>query len=105
MKTAKTPRLVDLRVDVVEFLLTEWLRRQGLLAAFKSNCNLAESSQASFKTVLRRRIQKALLSTNFSAEDLVSISFVFSKTPEGFNFWSDVASAWRCYFLNFRESL
>ena len=92
-------------LDAVEFLFLEWLRRQGVLSAFRLNCGFDSNRKNAFRTALRYRIQDALHSSNFGIGDLISRSFLFTGTPEGYAFWSDLSFAWRRFFTDFQNNI
>lgn len=93
-----------LTVDAVDYLFVEWLRRQGALSAFESNCGFGEGHGETFRTVLRNRIQSLLYSSYAGIGDLISISFIFAQTPEGLAFWFDLSFAWRRFCADFRKN-
>lgn len=104
MKKTKVSMITELSVDAVDYLFVEWLRRQGVLSAFRSNCGFDENRNNLFRSVLRSRIQAALHSSYSSIGDLVSISFIFAHTPEGLAFWFELSFAWRRFCTDFQNN-
>ena len=94
----------ELTVDAVDYLFVEWLRRRGVLSAFKSNCGFGKGHGKTFRTVLRYRIQTVLHSSHAGIGDLISISFIFTHTPEGLSFWFDLSFAWRRFCTDFQKN-
>jgi len=104
MKRLKQPVTDKLLLDVVEYAFVEWLRRRGVFSAFRSNCGFDQERNSSFRTMLRRRIQGALRSSDLGIGDLISMSFIFVHTPEGVTFWFDLSFAWRRFCTNFQNN-
>lgn len=105
MKNIKVSTTSELSIDAVEFLFFEWLRRRGVFSAFKSNCGTGKGCEKAFRSVLRYRIQNALHSSHFGIGDLITMSFLFTDTPEGYAFWSDLSFAWRRFFTDFKDNI
>jgi len=104
MKKTKVSTISELSVDAVDYLFVEWLRRRGVFSAFRSNCGFDEKRNSSFRAVLRYRIQGAMHSSSVGIGDLVSMSFIFARTPEGLAFWYDVSFAWRRFCTDFQNN-
>lgn len=105
MKKTRVSTASELSTDAVYYLFVEWLRRQGVFTAFRSNCGFDEKHNNLFRSVLRNRIQGALRSSYLGVGALISASFIFAHTPEGLAFWSDLSSAWRHFCIDFRNNL
>lgn len=103
MKKSRVSIASGLSIDAVEYLFFEWLRRQGVFSAFRSNCGFDEEHNNSFRTTLRSRIQRVLRSSRSSIGDLISMSFIFAHTPEGLAFWFDLSFAWRNFCTDFQN--
>ena len=103
MKTNKKSRLSDLSVDVIEYMFTEWLVRQGLFSAYKANLEGFHPNHRSFRDNLRIKIRSLRRSSFFGVENLVSTSFPFIMTPEGYNFWLDRSNLWRRFCSEFKS--
>lgn len=95
----------DLLIDVVEYMFIEWLVRQGIFAAFKSNYTRDFTPSKSFRKRLRIHIQCSLRGSGFGLTHLVSSSFLFSSTPEGVKFWMDKSAAWERFCTEFQVKL
>ena len=104
MKKTRVSTISELSIDAVEFLFFEWLRRRGVFSAFRLNCGIGKECKKAFRTVLRHRIQNALHSSHFGIGDLISMSFLFTSTPEGYAFWSDLSFAWRRFCIDFQNN-
>ena len=99
-KDFKTNKLL---IAAVEYTFTEWLRRRGVLPAFKLNYSSTKPVDTSFRDALRGHIRFVFSSSYFCVGDLVSSSFMFCRTPEGYDFWRAVSSDWRRFCVDFRE--
>ena len=104
MKKTRALTISELSIDAVDYLFVEWLCRLGVFSAFRSNCGFDKDRNRSFRTVLRRRIQNALHSSHSGVGDLVSTSFLFTDTPEGYAFWTEVSFDWRRFCINFQNN-
>lgn len=105
MKKTRVSTIPELSTDVVCYMFVEWLRRQGVFSAFRSNCGFDEARNDSFRAALRYRIQGVLHSSCSGVGDLLSVSFIFAHTPEGLAFWFDLSFAWRRFCYNFQNNL
>lgn len=104
MKNKGVSTISELSIDAVEFLFFEWLRRRGVFSAFRSNCGFNKEGKNAFRTVIRYRIKDALHSSNIGIGDLITRSFLFTDTPEGYAFWSDLSFAWRRFCTDFQNN-
>ena len=104
MKKTRVSTTSELSVDAVDYLFVEWLRRRGVLSAFRSNCGFDERHNSSFRTVLHHRIRGALHSSAVGIGDLISMSFIFVHTPEGVSYWFDLSFAWRRFCTDFQKN-
>jgi hypothetical protein len=104
MKKTRVSTISELSIDVVEFLFFEWLRRRGVFSAYRLNCGFNEKRKKAFRTGLRYRIQDVLHSPFLGVGDLISRSFLFTSTPEGYAFWSEESIAWRRFCTNFKNN-
>lgn len=104
MKKTRVSTTSKLAIDVVEYLFVEWLCHRGVYSAFRSNCKFDENSNRAFRSELRSRIQFALHSPQLGISHLISISFFFTHTPEGYAFWSDLSFAWRRFCSDFQNN-
>lgn len=92
-------------VDVLEYAFTEWLVRHGIFVAFKTNYDVVVSPYGSFRDRLRAHIRRSLCSPSFDPTSLISTAFLFSSTPEGYNFWVRYSDAWKQFYLKFQSKL
>ena len=104
MKKARVSTISELSIDAVDYLFVEWLCRRGVFSLFRSNCWFGQVRNDSFRTALRRRIQDVLHSSNLGVGDLISMSFSFTSTPEGYAFWADQSFAWRRFCTEFQNN-
>lgn len=104
MKKTRFSKNFELSIDAVEYLFVEWLRRRGVLPAFRSNCGFDKEHNNSFRAMLRRRIQNAMLSFNPCVGHLIAMSFLFTSTPEGYAYWSELSFAWRRFCTDFQHN-
>ena len=104
MKKTRVSTISELSVDAVDYLFVEWLRRRGVLFAFRLNCGFDKECNSSFRTALRCRIRSVLHSSYVGIGDLISISFIFAHTPEGLSFWFDLSFAWRRFCTDFQNN-
>lgn len=101
MKKNKKIRINDLRIDVVEYAFTEWLVRQGLYSAFRSNFDRTFTSKKSFRDRLRDHIRLAYRNPTFGVGSLICTAFLFTQTPQGCLFWLKHSEDWRRFFTEF----
>lgn len=95
----------DLIVDVLDYAFTEWLVRQGIFVAFKTNYDVVVSPYGGFRDRLRDHIRRSLCSPTLDPTSLISSSFLFAMTPEGYDFWSKYSDAWKSFYLRFQSKL
>lgn len=105
MKKIKKASISDLPIDVVEYMFIEWLVRQGLFSAYKANCEKFHMCHRTFRDDLRSRIRSMRRSPRFTFDDLITISFPFSMTPEGCDFWVNQSVIWRRFCNDFKLEL
>ena len=98
-KKIKNFKDVDLIVDIIEYAFIEWLVRQGIFSAFKTNYEAEVSPRGSFRDALRGHIRHCLRSSNFGPIRLISTAFLFVSTPEGPDFWRKHSVAWERFYL------
>ena len=103
MKANKKSRLSDLSIDVVEYMFTEWLVRQGLFSAYKGNFERFLSNHRSFRDNLRVKLRSLCRSSVLDVEDVISTSFPFVMTQEGFDFWAAQSEAWQRFCSGFKS--
>lgn len=105
MKKTRVSTIFELPVDAVDYLFVEWLCRRGVFSAFRSNCGFDKNCKNTFRTMIRYRIQNVLRSSRLGIGDLISMSFLFTETPEGYAFWADLSFAWRRFCTDFQNNL
>ena len=105
MKKAKKSSLLELSVDVVEYMFIEWLVRRGLFSAYKANYEHFRTSHRTFREDLRAQIRSARRCPGLAFEDLIAISFPFPMTSEGYSFWVSQSTLWRRFCSDFKSAL
>ena len=92
----KLEQLADnkLVLDVMEYAFVEWLVQRGIFAAFRTNYDRTPATRKTFRDSLRDHIQHVYRTPSLGPEALVSSAFLFSSTPEGFEFWIEHSDAW-----------
>ena len=103
MKANKKCSFSDFPINVVEYMFTEWLVRQGLFSVYKANYEKFYPNHRSFHDNLRVKIRGLCRSSLLGIESLISTSFPFAMTPEGFNFWLDQSNRWRQFCKKFKS--
>jgi hypothetical protein len=103
MKKIKKSSLSELPIDVAEYMFTEWLVRQGLFSAYKANCEKFSTCHRTFREDLRSHIRSVHRSPRFAFDDFIAISFPFSLTPEGYDFWLKRSAIWRRFCSDFKS--
>ena len=98
MKKLKQPVVDELLLDVVEYALVEWLIRRGIFTAFRMNYDRTSSTKKTFREFLRGHIRHAYCTPSLGPEALISSAFLFSSTPEGYDFWIEHSDAWVCFY-------
>lgn len=104
MKVNKKSRLSALPVDVAEYMFIEWLVRQGLYSAYRRNCEKFCTTNQTFREDLRVRIRRMYDVGRFRLGDIISISFPFIMTSEGYDFWLTKSLLWRRFCDDFKYS-
>ena len=104
MKKTSVSMTSKLTINAVEYLFVEWLRRRGVYSAFRSNCRSDKDSNRAFRSGLRFRIEHALYSPQLGVGHLISMSFLFTHTPEGYAFWSDLSYDWHRFCIDFQNN-
>lgn len=103
--SSKDSRFDDLQVDAIEYMFIEWLIRRGIYTAYKSNYQRAFSLCTGFRERLRGHIRRTLRDPSYGPGHLISSSFLFVSTPEGFKFWNKHSTSWQRFCTNFQLKL
>jgi len=98
MKKSKIPKVDKLMIDVVEYAFVEWLVRRGIFTAFRANYDRIPTTQKTFRDCLRDHIQYVYRSPSLGPESLISSAFLFTSTPEGYEFWIKHSDAWKLFY-------
>jgi len=105
MKAKKTPSLSNLSVDVAEIMFTKWLVRQNLFLAYKENFEKFYPNNRTFRHNLRIRLRNLSLFPVLGFGAIISTSFPFSMTSEGYDFWVDKSNLWKQFCSKFKSDL
>ena len=105
MKSQKKSSLSDLHVDVAEYMFVEWLVRHDLYAVYKANCERFRTDHRTFREELRTRIRSLLQTPRLTLGSIISCSFPFLLTSEGYKFWLNQSVLWRNFCETFDSNL
>ena len=89
-----------LLLDVMEYAFVEWLVRRGIFTAFRANYDHVPTTQKTFRDCLRDHIRYVYRRPSLGPEALISSAFLFTSTPEGYEFWIKHSDAWRRFYDN-----
>lgn len=98
MRKLNQPAIDKLRLDVIEYAFVEWLVRRGIFTAFRANYDRVPTARKTFRDCLRDHIQYVYRSPSLGPESLISSAFLFTSTPEGYEFWIKHADAWKRFY-------
>lgn len=104
MKANKKSTLSDLSVDVIDYMFVEWLVRQGLFSAYKANYERFHPNHQSFRDGLRDKLRYLCHSSAPGIKCVLSASFPFAMTPEGYDFWLKQSNLWRRFCGKFKST-
>lgn len=105
MKAAKQSSLSTLPIDVAEYLFIEWLVRQGVFSAYKANLEKFTTSHQTFRESLRVYVRTLFRLSRNGIENIITVSFPFKLTPEGYDFWVNQVASWRRFYNEFKSTL
>lgn len=100
MKKLKQPVEDKLRLDVIEYAFVEWLVQRGIFTAFRANYDRIPTAQKAFRDCLREHIRYVYSRPSFGPGSLISSAFLFTSTPEGYEFWIKHSDAWKRFYNN-----
>lgn len=98
MKKLKQRVIDELILDVMEYAFVEWLIRRGIFTAFRVNYDHLPTTRKTFRTSLREHIRHAYRTPSLGPEALISSAFLFTSTPEGYDFWIEHSDAWQRFY-------
>jgi len=98
MKKHELPVIDKLSVDVIEYAFVEWLVRRGIFTAFRANYDRVPTLRKTFRDCLRRHIRYVYRTPYLGPESLISSAFLFTSTPEGYEFWIKHSDAWKHFY-------
>lgn len=105
MKANKKTRTSDLSIDVVEYMFTEWLLRQGLLFEYRANYESLHPNYQSFRDSLRAQLRYLSNSPVLGVGSIITMSFPFTETPQGYDYWKKQSELWQCFCSKFESIL
>lgn len=100
MSKIKRSVVNKLLIDVVEYAFIEWLVRRKVFTAFKANYDRTPTATKSFRDCLRDHIRSVYRNPTLGPGALVSSAFLFTSTPEGYEFWLNHSEAWRRFYAS-----
>ena len=103
MKANKNTRISDLSIDVVEYMFIEWLSRRGLLFEYRANYESLHPNCQSFRGSLRAQFRYLSDSPVLGVGSIITMSFPFDKTPQGYDFWKNQSKLWQCFCSKFES--
>lgn len=89
-----------LLLDVMEYAFVEWLVRRGIFTAFRANYDYIPTTQHTFRDCLRDHIRYVYRKPSLGPEALITSAFLFTSTPEGYEFWNEHSDAWKRFYDN-----
>lgn len=104
-KSSKNFKADDLIVDVLEYAFIEWLVRQRIFIAFKTNYASEVLPCQTFHDALRAHVRRSICTPTLGPYTLITSAFSFHSTPEGYNFWRKYSDAWERFYLKFQSKI
>jgi len=98
MKKLKRPVVDELVFDVMEYAFVDWLVRRGIFTAFRANYDRIPTVQQTFRDCLRDHIRYVYSSSSLGPATLITSAFLFTSTPEGYDFWIEQSEAWERFY-------
>lgn len=89
-----------LLLDVIEYAFVEWLVRRRIFTAFRVNYDRIPTTRKTFRDCLRDHIRYVYSRPSLGPEALISSAFLFTSTPEGYEFWIRHSDAWKRFYDN-----
>lgn len=103
MEKQSVKPLEELAVDALDYMFVEWLVRCSLYSKFTSNLTRCRLDWRASRSIIRDLIREVLSSPDLTPSDLISNSFCFRCTPEGFRFWTRANCEWASYLKSFSK--
>lgn len=100
MKKFEQTATDKLLLDVMEYAFVDWLIRRGIFTAFRANCHRIPKIQETFRDYLRDLIRHVYSAPHLGPEALVTAAFLFTTTPEGYDFWTEQSDAWQRFYAS-----
>lgn len=94
------PSLDPLYLDAADYIFVEWLVRSNYYSRFKDNFIRNNPDYDNAREGIRSCLSMLFRSRTLSFRDAVSASFLFTRTPEGEDFWYSVDREWRAFLRN-----
>ena len=105
MGKIRTFKPTKLTLDVLDYMLVEWLVSQDLYSKFADNIVAAKRCNVPARRLIRDHVRLVIESPTLTYEKAISSAFLFFLTPEGMTFWSRVSSDWICFCRNFIRTI
>ena len=105
MKKKTSMPLDKLSVDIIDYMFVEWLIRNSFYSKYIANLVRYYPDPVEPRSIIRDLISGISRSHFFLASDLITTSFLFEKTPEGYLFWTRASSKWSSYLESFSKNL
>jgi len=103
MKENKNTKVSDLPIDVAEYMFIEWLTRQNLLFEYRANYELLHPGCQSFRGSLRFQFRYLIDSPVLGIGSIITMSFPFDRTPQGYDFWKNQSKLWQHFCSKFES--
>lgn len=101
MRKTRTFKPMGLTLDVLDYMLVEWLVRQNLYAKFAANIVAAQKWNGPARHLIREHIRLVIKNPALTYERVISSAFLFFRTPEGMTFWTRASRDWSCFCRDF----
>ncbi len=98
MSKPKQPVIDKLLLDIIEYAFVEWLVRRGIFTAFRANYDHVPTTRKTFRDCLRDHIRYVYRRPRLGPESLISSAFLFTSTPEGYEFWLKHSDDWKRFY-------
>lgn len=91
-------------LDVADYLLVEWLIRNGHYSKFIANLP-KDSDVFGPRDIIRHYLREILRSKSLTLHNAISAAFPFVLTPQGSAYWSSVEREWIDFLERFDVEL
>lgn len=101
MNTKDNFFLLNLKVNLLCYVFTEWLVYNHLYRKFSKNLLKARPDIKSPRDYIRARAYCYVSKLIPDCSILIDCAFLFTETPEGHEFWMNVSDRWREFFRSY----